>query len=204
MLETMRCRIRGLVQFIEKRQRKPIFTDFEDIMGSETDIILPGFSVGIDQAKFVAKARAFLCQHLDHAVVTKLRMNQSLTVSDLAELERFLCESGTGGPENLRRAADDAHGLGLFVRSLVGMDRGAVMNALAHFIGDKTLTANQLEFIKLIINHITEHGFIEPAQLYESPFTDITPRGPEVLFHPQEIDKLLRILETVRATAIVS
>ena len=33
MLEGVRRRLRGLVQFIDKQQRKPIYTDFEDEIG---------------------------------------------------------------------------------------------------------------------------------------------------------------------------
>jgi type I restriction enzyme, R subunit len=73
MLELMRRRLRGLVQLIDKRQRKPVYTDFEDSMGAETPFALPGFAAGTDQAKFIAKARAFLRQHLDHVAVAKLR-----------------------------------------------------------------------------------------------------------------------------------
>jgi hypothetical protein len=35
--------------------------------------------VGTDQAKFIAKARAFLRQHLDHIAIAKLRMNKPFT-----------------------------------------------------------------------------------------------------------------------------
>ena len=41
MLEVMRRRLRSLVQLIEKRQRKPVYTDFEDLMGGEVDVELP-------------------------------------------------------------------------------------------------------------------------------------------------------------------
>jgi type I restriction enzyme, R subunit len=84
------------------------------------------------------------------------------------------------------------------------MDRGAAKDALAVFIGGKTFTANQLEFINLVIDHLTEHGIIEPARLYESPFTDITPRGPEGLFPSRDMDELLQVLEAVRATAVAA
>jgi type I restriction enzyme R subunit len=204
MLEVMRRRLRGLVQLIDKRQRKPVYTDFEDLIGGETGFTLPGFAAGTDQAKFVAKARAFLRQHLDHVVIAKLRMNKPLTASDLAELERLLGESGAGGPNDVRRAADEAQGLGLFVRSLVGMDRSAAKDALAEFIGGKTFTANQLEFVNLIVDHLTEHGAMEPARLYESPFTDITPRGPDGLFKPTEMEELMRALDAVRAAAMAA
>jgi type I restriction enzyme R subunit len=204
MLESMRRRLRGLVQLIDKRQRKPVYTDFEDLMGGETDFTLPGFAVGTDQAKFMAKARAFLRQHLEHIAVAKLRLNRPLTPSDLSELERLLGDGGVGEPEDIRRAAEDAQGLGLLIRSLVGMDRAAAKEALAKFTNGKTLTANQLEFVNLIVDHLTEHGVVEAARLYESPFTDLTPHGPDGLFKTSEIDELLAALQAVRATALAA
>ena len=107
-------------------------------------------------------------------------------------------ESGAGGPEDIRRAAEDAHGLGLLVRSLVGMDRAAAKEALARFTNGKTLTANQLEFVNLIVDHLTEYGVVKPARLYESPFTDLTPRGPEGLFSQASVDQLIGLLDDIR------
>ena len=72
----------------------------------------------------------------------------------------------------------------LFVRSLAGLDREAANDAMAVFGAGKTLTENQLEFINLVVDHLTEHGIIGPARLYESPFTDLTLRGPDALFEP--------------------
>lgn len=204
MLESMRRRLRGLVQLIDKRRRKPVYTDFEDLLGGEAEFTLPGFAVGTDQAKFIAKARVFLRQHLDHVAVAKLRLNQPLTSSDLAELERLLADSGAGEAEDVRRAAEDAQGLGLLVRSLVGMDRAAAKTALAAFTNGKRLTANQIEFVNLIVDHLTEHGVVEAARLYESPFTDLTPHGPDALFKTTEIDDLFQTLQAVRATAVAA
>jgi type I restriction enzyme R subunit len=204
MLESMRRRLRGLVQLIDKRRRRPVYTDFEDLMGGETGFTLPGFAVGTDQAKFIAKARAFLRQHLDHVAVAKLRANRPLTSSDLSELERLLGESGAGEREDIRRAAEDAEGLGLLVRSLVGMDRTAAKEALARFTNGKTLTANQLEFVNLVVDHLTEHGVVEATRLYESPFTDLTPHGPDALFKATDMDDLLRTLQAVRETAVAA
>ncbi|NGZ09673.1 MAG: hypothetical protein CV088_09840 [Nitrospira sp. LK70] len=59
----------------------------------------------------------------------------------------------------------------------------------------------QLEFVNLIVDHLTEHGVMEPARLYKSPFTDLTPRGPEGLFKSAELDELIRALDAVLATA---
>ena len=61
-----------------------------------------------------------------------------------------------------------------------------------------------VEFINLVVDHLTEHGAMDPARLYESPFTDITPQGPDTLFKPAEIDELIRMLEAIRATAVAA
>jgi hypothetical protein len=42
------------------------------------------------------------------------------------------------------------------------------------------------------------------CQMNESPFTDLTPRGPDVVFTPAQIDELIRTLEAVRATAVAA
>jgi type I restriction enzyme R subunit len=204
MLEIVRRRLRNLIQLIDKQQRRTIYTDFEDLMGQEVDIDLPGLAVGTDYAKFRAKARAFLREHLDHVAIQKLRRNRPLTASDLRELEKMLADSGLAGEEDIRRATEESQGLGLYVRSLVGLDRGAAKEAMAGFTAGKVLSANQLEFINLIVDHLTEHGIVEPSALYESPFTDLTPRGPEELFAPAEIDQLIRALDAVRATALAA
>ena len=60
--------------------------------------------------------------HQDNVVIFKLRTNKQLTASDLSELETILAQSGVGAEEDIVRAKQDSQGLGLFVRSLVGLD----------------------------------------------------------------------------------
>jgi type I restriction enzyme R subunit len=42
------------------------------------------------------------------------------------------------------------------------------------------------------------------AMLYESPFTDLTPRGPEGLFSPAQVGDLLTAIKRVRRTAMAA
>lgn len=200
MLERVRRRIRNLVCLIEKNARKPIYTDFEDEMGAATEVVLPGLAEGDDFEKFRAKARVFLRAHQDHVVIHKLRMNKSLTPSDVSELERMLAESGLQD-QQIRKAREQSKGLGVFVRSLVGLDRGAAKEAFASFLAGKTFGASQIEFVNLVINHLTEHGVMEASALYESPFTDIAPQGPDGIFSSAEVDQVISVLASVSASA---
>jgi type I restriction enzyme R subunit len=203
ILESARRRLRALIKLIEKRQRKPIYTDFEDEIGTEATINLPGFMPADGFERFREKTRAFLREHQNHVAIQRLRTNQPLTVLDLSELERILIESGVGIPEYLEKAKSECEGLGLFVRSLVGLDREAAKLAFNGFTVGKTLTANQIEFVNFIVDYLTEHGAMKPELLYESPFTDITPQGPDGLFSAKQVDELIGLLSDVRARAVV-
>jgi type I restriction enzyme R subunit len=201
MLEQVRKKLRDLVQFIEKRSRNVLYTDFEDEIGEATSFDLLGITPPQDMERFKAKARAFLRDHQDHIAIHRLRMNKPLTPSDLEALESMLADNGIGDAETIARAKEESQGLGLFVRSLIGLDRGAAKEVFADFLGGRTLTGNQIEFVDLIINHLTEHGVMGAAQLYASPFTDIAPQGPDALFSSDEVDRLVSILDDVRAAA---
>jgi type I restriction enzyme R subunit len=113
----------------------------------------------------------------------------------------MLGESGVGSDGDLQRAKQEAAGLGIFVRSLIGLDREAAKAAMAGFMAGKTPSANQIEFVNLIVDHLTDQGVLDASRLYESPFTDVSPHGPDGLFTPQEIDSLFATLEAVRETA---
>ena len=117
------------------------------------------------------------------------------------QLEQFFVESGIGTDEQIERVKQASHGLGLFVRSLVGLDQQAAKKAFEGFIKKKTFSASQIEFINLIINYLTAHGVMSPALLYETPFTDLSPQGPEGLFGASDVDELIKILTDVEATA---
>jgi type I restriction enzyme, R subunit len=202
LLDQARKRLRLLVKLIEKQQRKPIYTDFEDQMGEEISFDLPGFSTPDSYERFRAKARQFLKAHEDHIAIQKLRTNEPLTTTDLAELERMLAESGIGTAEDVEKAKEESHGLGIFVRSLVGMDRQAAKTALAGFLVGRTLRANQIQFLDEIVNHLTEHGCMDATRLYESPYTDFSPQGVDGVFNSKEVDELISILDEVKKRAI--
>lgn len=201
LLELVRLRLRDLIQHIEKRKRAIVYSDFADEIGEGVAHDLP--QVGqVDFVRFKAKARAFLKKHEDHIALSRLRHGKALTPTDLVELEKMLVEAGIGDAEAIERARETSAGFGRFVRSLVGLDRQAVNDAFAEFLGSGTATREQIEFIDLIVSHLTEQGIMEPALLYESPFTDVAPQGPEQVFDDVKAIRLFKVIEAINQSAV--
>ena len=114
-----------------------------------------------------------------------------------------MLEAGIGTLSDFEKARKESHSLGIFIRSLVGMDREAAKQAFGNFITGVKASANQIEFINLIIDHLTERGVMAPQLLYESPFTDISPRGPEGVFPSDKVDEIITLLNEIRDKAAV-
>ncbi|GFZ90180.1 DEAD/DEAH box helicase family protein [Nesterenkonia alkaliphila] len=172
MLETVRRRLRGLTGFADKTRWKPVQTDFEDTLLTAEEVALRPITPGTDPAQFRLRAERFLRQNVDNLAVQKLRHNKQLTEQDLRSLEQLLVEAGLGTREDIRAVTEDAQGLGVFIRSLVGLDQAAAQAAFAGFTQDTNFTADQLHFINQIIGYLTANGVMEPAQLFDSPFSD--------------------------------
>ena len=151
--------------------------------------------------RFRKKARTFLREHKGQTAVEKIRRNWPITPDDMAELQRILIDSGIGTTEDCHRAQEEAGSFGVFVRLLVGLDRAAAKEAFAGFLDDTRFTASQIEFVNLIVDYLTDNGVVEPRRFYESPFTDLSPQGPDALFESNEVDRLLGIVEEVRSRA---
>ena len=183
-LEKLRLRLRGLVQFLDKKTRTVVYTDFQDeITGVREDaaVYLPKMT-GVQYQK---KVQEYLKNHLDHIVIHRLRTNQPLTATDLRGLEQTLVEIGEDDGQTLLMgllARNDAPSLVHFVRSMVGMDRAAAQEAFSEFLSNRSLTTPQVRFIEMVIDQLTARGVMHPSALYEAPFSSVHAGGPEALF----------------------
>jgi len=109
-------------------------------------------------------------------------------------------DAGIAAPTEIEQVQADG-GLGLFVRSLVGLERDAAKRAFDEFLSGKKLSANQIEFLNIVIDHLTERGAMDPRLLYESPFTDLNDMGIAGVFSDSEVTQVISILEDVRRRA---
>ena len=205
MLEEIRKNLRDLVKFIDKKERKLIYTDFEDELGEvrEFPASFGGIGSAVNIVQYRKKVMHFLKEHENHIAIQKLKRNIAITQNDIAELERILFESeGMGTREDFERAYGKQEQLGLFIRKLVGLDREAAKQAFGDYLSRKTFIANQIRFIDQVIDYLTQNGVMDAGLLYEPPFTDYASTGLDGLFADADAGEIVSILDSIRESAV--
>lgn len=136
-------------------------------------------------------------------VIAKLRFNRPLTPKDLSELERFVYESEVvGGRDQFVQGFGADRPLTLFIRSLVGLDRNAAKEAFGQFLDANRYSSQQIRFVKMIIERLTQNGVVEPAQLYEPPFKAVHHLGVDGAFADADAQRLVDVLNEFKKTAV--
>lgn len=201
MLEVMRLRVRGLVRFVDKNRQNRVYTDFVDTLDEAELVDLPQVTAGVSWERFRAKAQAYLKAHENHVALQRLRRNKQLTPEDLAALADMLVQAGGDQQVDLAWVTERAGELGPFIRSLVGLDRGAVNDAFAALLDETRFTVDQIRFISLIVDELTANGIMKPERLYESPYVD---HGHVDVVFPNDYMVIVEILRDVNAHAVPS
>jgi type I restriction enzyme R subunit len=196
MVETARRRLRGLMSLIEPGSQVIVSTDLVDTMGTSREVELLDLGGASSLAQFRKKARAYVDAHADHITLARLRQGKPLTQSDLDELQRLFADADVIGADEFEQVTKTLPDLPVFIRSLVGLDRAAAQQAFNEALADATLSALQIRFVETIIDQLTANGAMDPAALYEPPYTDEAPNGVSDVFEPMQVDQ---IIETVNA-----
>jgi type I restriction enzyme R subunit len=178
----------------------PVITDFEDDFGEGTAITMPDIGSGVDKARFKMKVRQFIQEHEDHIALIKLRRAEQLTKQDLEELGRILIDLGVADDAFLA-GLDAEGGVARFLRSLTGLYKAATKAAFSEFVGRHQLSADQVEFLDMVIDSLTESGFVDPASFYESPFTDFDDMGIAGVFNQDQTREIIQIVKALNEVA---
>lgn len=194
ILEDVRRRLRNLAELIQPKERKIVITDFEDELGEGSTITMPDIGSGVDKARFKMKVRQFIQEHNDHITLIKLRRGEQLTKQDLDELGRILINQGVADDAFLSGLEAEG-GVGRFLRSLTGLDKAATKEAFSQFVSHHQLSADQAEFLDMVIDSLTESGFVDPATFYESPFTDFDDMGIAGIFDRDQTKEIILIVQ---------
>lgn len=202
LLEQIRLILRELIRFLDKTDQEPVYTDFEDDIGEGDEIEFTGNPNSM--ARYRMKVQQYLRDHQDHITIHKLRMNKPITGSDIEELERMLEEAEeVGGRERFEQAFSKGTTLGELIRSLVGLDKAAAQAAFADFLENGQYSANQIHFVNLIVDHLTQTGTMDPKLLFtSSPFTDSHHQGVSGVFQIADAKRVIDCLKGINDNAV--
>ena len=202
MVEALRRKLRGLIQFIDKRAIQPVYSMLQDQIGAATEVRLNDFSTGINLVLYKRKVEAYIRANENHVAIAKLRFNKPLTASDLSELERFVYQSDAAeSRERFQQCYGQDCPLAQFIRSLVGLDRSAAKEAFGAFLDTNRYSSQQIRFVEMIIDRLTQGGVMDPGQLYEPPFTGMHYQGLDGLFPDQDAEGIVGVLAEVNLRA---
>ncbi|AFY69170.1 Type I site-specific deoxyribonuclease [Thalassoporum mexicanum PCC 7367] len=198
MIEQVRLNLRELIKFIDKQQQEIVYTDFADQMGEVELVDVPTKSTGFSREQYKKKVETYIRENDNHTAIAKIKRNLPLTEADLAALEDMLFKPEViESQERFNEVYGEERSLKLFIRKLVGLDRSAAKQAFSRYLQTGNFSAAQIRFVETIIDYLTQHGVMDPAQLYEPPFTNLHQYGLDGLFSTDiDADNIVEIVRS--------
>lgn len=174
-IDNMRKEIRDLLKFLVGEASKTFEVDIDD------NITDGGIATGfVTTVTYRQKVLDFLAENRDLPVLNKIKNIEQLTASDIEELERIMWQE-LGSKEDYMRflsrenlADSCADSVAAFIRTIIKVDRQKAVQLFTDYISENSLTAEQEEYLKSILDYVCENGDMETAALVnESPFDEI-------------------------------
>ena len=166
-LERVRKELRELVHVLaESRDERRFVINIEDAISS--DAVAAPVTL---KATYHDRVIDYLAKHTDNEVLRKIQNFEQLTTDDVNELQRiFWDELGT------RTEFDEAtngkkynHNVAAFIRVIQGVDRQKALALYTRFIKDGNLTGEQEQYLKEILNYLSENGDLKMSDFMEYP-----------------------------------
>ena len=166
-LERVRKELRELVHVLaESRDERRFVINIEDAISS--DAVAAPVTL---KATYHDRVIDYLAKHTDNEVLRKIQNFEQLTTADVNELQRIFWEElGT------RTEFDEAtngkkynHNVAAFIRVIQGVDRQKALALYTRFIKDGNLTGEQEQYLKEILNYLSENGDLLISDFMEYP-----------------------------------
>jgi type I restriction enzyme R subunit len=199
-IERIRIELRDIIKFLDSENTPIYFTMFEDEFSGEA-IVQDLVYNSNDLDAYKRKVEHYVKEQRNHLIIYKLRNNIPITQGELDTLDQMLFEQGSVGTKAEFTKVYGDQPLGKFIRKIVGMEAQAAKLAFAEILNNQIFNAQQIKFIDTIINFLTVKGIIEPAMLFEAPFTDINAGGISSVFDLETTSKIIEVLEVVNHNA---
>jgi type I restriction enzyme R subunit len=171
-LENIRQELRALVRFVDKEQRRIIYTNLTDTFTGTLAEEAATSYVTFTSADYKRRMENLIYQHRNDLVIQKIRSAQPITVEETHWLnEIFFKESKIEDKEAYLKVLE-GRPLTELVRRSLGLDQEAANAIFNNFAKQHNATTEQFSVLELIINSYISNGIVEKDMLYESPFTD--------------------------------
>lgn len=200
-IDKVREELRDLMYCLDREEQQTFYTNYKDSIDGEMvefDII----NTSTKMEGYKRRVEKFIRENASHIAIYKLKNNISITNEDIIALEEIMFEGGDLGTKADFEREYGQQPLGVFIRSIVGLDRKAVNDAFNYFLQSGNLNASQIRFIDSIIDYLTEKGIIEPEKLFEPPFTEINEQGVLGVFDEVKAEELINIIRNINDHAI--
>lgn len=199
-LEEVRYSLRGLIKFIEKNKRKIYYTNFEDEV-IEQESGEPIYDVN-DLHSYKEKVNHYIKENKDHVAVYKLYHNKPLTKNDVEALEEVLWKE-LGTKEQYEKNYSNKS-VTVLVREIVGLDKQAVNEVFSEFLTEGRLNSNQIDFLKRIIDYISQNGILEKKELLRDPFRQLGTISKLFEDNQDDAKKIIEIIDYINENGTVS
>ena len=199
-LEKVRQDIRSLIKHIKKEIRKLVYTNLQDEISSRTTA--PVMATYTASESYKQRVEMYVRENENSVVIQKLKRNIPITHTEVEVLEEILFDGKERGTKQDFIEVYGDKPLGHFIRSIVGLDRNAADTAFSEFLRAGSLTANQNQFISMIIDFLTKNGVVDSGMLFESPFTQFHHEGIVGVFGEDGTYRIINILEKINLNAV--
>ena len=200
-LDSVREELRELIQYLESSGRAIIYSNIEDsevTLSVNEPVIASNYGTS-----YRRRVESFIRDNKHQLTISKLLTNEPITSKELTLLEEILFDGDERGTraDFIKEFGEEP--LGVFIRSIIGLEVKAAQDAFAEFLQAGSLRADQMTFIQNIITYLTKNGTIEPSMLFEPPFTDINDQGLMGIFEDSDAHKVLSIIERINENAMI-
>lgn len=212
-LENIKTKIKPLTVYQESGvslESKSVDLDDRVISVQEKDI---GFmKYGIQDLKL--KFQEYLEENKDILAIKKLRFNLPLDEENIKELNILL--TGNEGVDfskireeyseelnSIREKYNVENPLGIFLRSLVGLDKEILNKEFSKFLDKEKFNGNQIELIELVIKNFIKNGAYPERELPKIA-NKIIRKPLQDIFEKKDLKEIIGIIKKVNSTEFLN
>ncbi|MGH7285007.1 MAG: DEAD/DEAH box helicase family protein [Polyangiaceae bacterium] len=196
-LEGVRTELRGIMKYQAQSVGPKLSPRVFDISDPVVGVNRTPKLDGLELVEYRHRVEKVLRDHLmNDPTLQRIRAGKPVRDEDLETLTKLVLQ--VDDKANLKHLVqpDTKQSLLDVLRGLVGLDADAVDAAFTGFVHKHPhLSAQQLRFLQLLKNHISQNGGIEIERLYEPPFTTLHANGIDGVFtETAQVNEILAIL----------